>query len=260
MSIFALPSPVRQLVLIESGEVVHRMAGLGVFYSESNGGVPAVMHHMLVNMPCLYSSMVFLTVRAVAVPTVDPKERLLVRRYGYTDRVDFSGEEQNNPFMDGLVYMLLKHLLERKGVGSAGAAVRLINTLAARAAAVAAVAAVGGPDNEAAGSKQPLTRLAELRGGSSAVHGRRGSVSAGGGRAIDLPPSVSFSAGSISQLLAAAAEAAATTLKALSGSNLGHRVLLGGLYRFLADNTRQVTGAWNIPTKHLIELGMDIEV
>jgi hypothetical protein len=52
-----------------------------------------------------------------------------------------------------------------------------------------------------------------------------------------------------------------TTLKALPGSsNVAHQLLLGGLYRFLADNTRQVTGAWNIPTKHLIELGMDIEV
>jgi K+ transporter len=80
MSIFAQQPSVCQLVLLDRGEVVHRMAGLGVYYSESGGGVPAVMHHMLTSMPCLYSSMVFLTVRSVAVSTVDPKERLLVHR------------------------------------------------------------------------------------------------------------------------------------------------------------------------------------
>jgi len=36
------------------------------------------MHHMLANMPALYSSIVFLTVRFVPVPTVDPQERMLV--------------------------------------------------------------------------------------------------------------------------------------------------------------------------------------
>jgi hypothetical protein len=50
-----------------------------------------------------------------------------------------------------------------------------------------------------------------------------------------------------------------TTLKVLPSSSI-HRKLLGGLYSFLAVNSRQVTAAWSIPTGNLIELGMDVEV
>lgn len=72
--------PKRQVVLVATGEPVSRMPGLGVYYSESSGGVPAVMQHVLETMPALYSSMVFMTVRFVALPTVDKKERFIVRR------------------------------------------------------------------------------------------------------------------------------------------------------------------------------------
>lgn len=49
-----------------------------------------------------------------------------------------------------------------------------------------------------------------------------------------------------------------TTLNVLPGGQI-HKVVLGGLYRFLATNSRQLTSAWCIPTKNLIELGMDVE-
>jgi hypothetical protein len=75
---FQLQQP--RVVLQQSGEAVARMPGLGVYYSESSAGVPAVMKHVLGNMPALYSSMVFLTVRFVAVPTVTDEERILAWR------------------------------------------------------------------------------------------------------------------------------------------------------------------------------------
>lgn len=72
--------PRRQVVLVATGEPVARMPGLGIYYSESSGGVPAVMQHVLATMPTLYTSMVFMTVRSVALPTVDKAERFLLRR------------------------------------------------------------------------------------------------------------------------------------------------------------------------------------
>jgi hypothetical protein len=50
-----------------------------------------------------------------------------------------------------------------------------------------------------------------------------------------------------------------TTLKVSPGGRLHHK-LLGGLYSFLAANSRHVTAAWGIPTSHLVELGMEVEV
>lgn len=72
--------PRRRLVLVQTGEQVTVMPGLGVYYSEEAAGVPALMRHMLASLPAVFSSMVFLTVRFVPVPTVDKGERLLVRR------------------------------------------------------------------------------------------------------------------------------------------------------------------------------------
>eukprot|EP00879_Flechtneria_rotunda_P016144 GHRR01016888.1.p1 GENE.GHRR01016888.1~~GHRR01016888.1.p1 ORF type:complete len:883 (+),score=297.21 GHRR01016888.1:1137-3785(+) len=140
LNIMAFPK--RQLSLVHSGEAVVRLPGLGIYYAEGRTGVPAVMRHVLANMPALYSSMVFLTVRFVALPTVDAEERFLVCRdkslsscyqavvrYGYTDRIN-----HGKSFMDALVMDLLRHLLERKGVGSQGAAQRLLAAITAKAA------------------------------------------------------------------------------------------------------------------------------
>jgi hypothetical protein len=71
----------RRVLLLRTGEAVARMPGLGVYYSESSTGVPAVMKHVLSNMPILYRCVVFLTVRFVAVPTVTDNERFLAWRY-----------------------------------------------------------------------------------------------------------------------------------------------------------------------------------
>lgn len=59
----------------------------------------------------------------------------VVARYGYTDAVN-----HGDAFMEQLVTALLRHLLERRGVGSAGAAQRLLAALQARASALAAAA------------------------------------------------------------------------------------------------------------------------
>jgi hypothetical protein len=216
----------RRVLLLHSGEAVARMPGLGVYYSESSDGVPAVMKHVLGNMPALYSSMVFLTVRFVAVPTVTDEERFLawrcvthlvcmllpdkwaslpvwwprwqvllwtvalacdvlymansilqyvpfiaapallalcrdkslsgcyhaVVRYGYMDRVQHSAA-----FMEALVLTLLQQVLERKGIGSPGAAQRLLAALTAKAAAAGRVCAAGA-EVEPSGDVQVCSR------------------------------------------------------------------------------------------------------
>jgi len=60
--------------------------------------------------------------------------------------------------MDGLVHALLKHQLERRRVGSPGAATRLVNVLAAQAAAAHVVMAGSG---DAAADKKSAS-MAEL--------------------------------------------------------------------------------------------------
>lgn len=49
-------------------------------------------------------------------------------------------------------------------------------------------------------------------------------------------------------------------LKVMPNSNVFRRALLGSLYGFLAVNSIHQPDAWNIPTRNLIELGMEVEV
>ncbi|PNW83786.1 hypothetical protein CHLRE_04g217350v5 [Chlamydomonas reinhardtii] len=78
-----------------------RQPGIGLYYSETPVGLPHVLIHFLRNVQSVHDVSVFLTVRVVPLPHVQPVERLLVRqlapfpnfyqvvaRYGYMDRVD----------------------------------------------------------------------------------------------------------------------------------------------------------------------------
>jgi hypothetical protein len=49
-------------------------------------------------------------------------------------------------------------------------------------------------------------------------------------------------------------------LKVMPNSNVFRRALLGSLYSFLAANSIHQPDAWGIPTRNLIELGMEVEV
>lgn len=49
-------------------------------------------------------------------------------------------------------------------------------------------------------------------------------------------------------------------IKVRAQGPLWDQLMVGTFYRFMADNSRQVTKAWNIPTSNLIELGIDVEV
>jgi K+ transporter len=78
-----------------------RVPGLAIFYTQSTSGVPAVMGHLLNNLPALARVSVLLTLRFVPMPYVMPTERFLVRRsrtiagvyrviarYGYMEEID----------------------------------------------------------------------------------------------------------------------------------------------------------------------------
>jgi KUP system potassium uptake protein len=75
-----LDKPLEPSLLTSKGESLVRMPGLGLYYTDSPTGGPPVMAHVLQNMPALYDTLVFLTVKAVPVPKVDREEMILVRR------------------------------------------------------------------------------------------------------------------------------------------------------------------------------------
>ncbi|CAL8468147.1 g7686 [Coccomyxa elongata] len=89
------------LLLSRTGEIVKRVPGTGVVFSDTVSEAPPVFVHMLNNLPAIYETVILLTVRTVPVSSVLPEERFLVRpltnapgfyravaRYGYSDEVN----------------------------------------------------------------------------------------------------------------------------------------------------------------------------
>eukprot|EP00850_Spirogloea_muscicola_P011889 SM000075S21978 [mRNA] locus=s75:423144:429027:+ [translate_table: standard] len=94
-------------------EDVKRVPGIGVFYSELISGVPAIFSHFITVVPIVHDVVVFLAIKHVEAPFVEPVERFLIRRlgppaahmyrcvtrYGYAD---IARDEQSN-LVDGLL-------------------------------------------------------------------------------------------------------------------------------------------------------------
>ncbi|KAM3257843.1 hypothetical protein ACQJBY_049888 [Aegilops geniculata] len=82
---------------------VQRVQGLCFFYSNIQDGLTPILGHYIRNMSSLHSVTVFVTLRYLLVPKVDPQQRIAVRRlgprgvyqctvqYGYADNLSLKG-------------------------------------------------------------------------------------------------------------------------------------------------------------------------
>ncbi|PPD94213.1 hypothetical protein GOBAR_DD08755 [Gossypium barbadense] len=59
-----------------------RVRGIGLIHTELVSGIPAIFSHFVTNLPAFHQVVVFLCIKSVPVPHVNPKERFLVGRVG----------------------------------------------------------------------------------------------------------------------------------------------------------------------------------
>ncbi|XP_074585491.1 potassium transporter 8-like [Curcuma longa] len=59
-----------------------RVRGIGVIDTELVSGIPAIFSHFVTNLPAFHQVVVFLCIKSVPVPYVQPEERFLVGRVG----------------------------------------------------------------------------------------------------------------------------------------------------------------------------------
>ncbi|PKA63106.1 Potassium transporter 6 [Apostasia shenzhenica] len=59
-----------------------RVQGLGLIHTELISGVPAIFSHFVTNLPAFHQVLVFLCIKSVPVPYVQPEERFMVGRIG----------------------------------------------------------------------------------------------------------------------------------------------------------------------------------
>ncbi|KAJ0960457.1 hypothetical protein J5N97_001663 [Dioscorea zingiberensis] len=58
------------------------MRGIGLIHTELVSGIPAVFSHFVTNLPAFHQVLVFLCIKSVPVPYVQPEERFLIGRIG----------------------------------------------------------------------------------------------------------------------------------------------------------------------------------
>ncbi|CAG8451996.1 12830_t:CDS:2 [Ambispora gerdemannii] len=71
-----------QLRLLESGLKVQRLPGIGLFYQDSGLGIPLTFSHFIQHLPAVPETLIFISIRPVAVPYVGEEDRLVVHRVG----------------------------------------------------------------------------------------------------------------------------------------------------------------------------------
>ncbi|PAN24200.1 hypothetical protein PAHAL_4G164300 [Panicum hallii] len=59
-----------------------RVRGIGLIHTELISGIPAIFSHFVTNLPAFHQVLVFLCIKSVSVPHVQPEERFLVGRIG----------------------------------------------------------------------------------------------------------------------------------------------------------------------------------
>lgn len=59
-----------------------RVRGIGLIHTELVSGIPAIFSHFVTNLPAFHQVLVFLCIKSVSVPHVQPEERFLVGRIG----------------------------------------------------------------------------------------------------------------------------------------------------------------------------------
>ncbi|WVZ73841.1 hypothetical protein U9M48_022099 [Paspalum notatum var. saurae] len=59
-----------------------RVRGIGLIHTELMSGIPAIFSHFVTNLPAFHQVLVFLCVKSVPVPHMQPEERFLVGRIG----------------------------------------------------------------------------------------------------------------------------------------------------------------------------------
>ncbi|KAG2611453.1 hypothetical protein PVAP13_4KG170000 [Panicum virgatum] len=59
-----------------------RVRGIGLIHTDLISGIPAIFSHFVTNLPAFHQVLVFLCIKSVSVPHVQPEERFLVGRIG----------------------------------------------------------------------------------------------------------------------------------------------------------------------------------
>ncbi|XP_047082471.1 potassium transporter 25 [Lolium rigidum] len=242
-----------------------RVRGIGLIHTELMSGIPAIFSHFVTNLPAFHQVLVFLCVKSVPVPHVEPEERFLVGRIG--------------PKEYRLYRVIVRYGYRDVQQDDLEFEKDLINS-------IAEFIRNGGPDQNGSleGADKASEKLSSIRSGSIPLWEEDGEVdgSISSNKEINqqtvaqqrkkprfvLPKSAQVDAEVRAELqdLMDAREAGMSFIlghshmKAKSGSSFVKRIVINFIYEFLRRNSRGPSYAANIPHASTLEVGMVYQV
>ncbi|KAE8802466.1 potassium transporter 25 [Hordeum vulgare] len=240
-----------------------RVRGIGLIHTELMSGIPAIFSHFVTNLPAFHQVLVFLCVKSVPVPHVEPEERFLVGRIGPKEyrlyrvivRYGYRDVQQDDlEFEKELINSIAEFI--RSGGADQNGFVEGSEKLSSISSGAIPLWEEDG-DGEADGSASPNKEINQ-----QTVAPQRRKAR------FVLPKSAQVDAEVRSELqdLMDAREAGMSFIlghshmKAKSGSSFVKRIVINFFYEFLRRNSRGPSYAANIPHASTLEVGMVYQV
>ncbi|XP_062228660.1 potassium transporter 24-like [Phragmites australis] len=243
-----------------------RVRGIGLIHTELVSGIPAIFSHFVTNLPAFHQVLVFLCIKSVPVPHVQPEERFLVGRiglkqyrlyrvvvrYGYRDI-----QKDAMEFEKDLVSSIAEFI--RSGDSDQNVSLDGADSPHERLSYISKGLPFQEEDGELDGSPEPSARklisLSTLSSKSKRVR-------------FVLPENAQMDSEVRGELqeLTEAREAGMSFImgrshmKAKSGSSLVKRIAINFVYDFLTRNSRGPAYAANVPHVSTLEVGMVCQV
>ncbi|VAI60470.1 unnamed protein product [Triticum turgidum subsp. durum] len=208
-----------------------RVRGIGLIHTELMSGIPAIFSHFVTNLPAFHQVLVFLCVKSVPVPHVEPEERFLVGRIGPKEyrlyrvivRYGYRDVQQDDlEFEKDLINSIAEFIRsEVDGPASPNKEINQQTVVPQRKQARFVLPKSAQVDAEARSELQDLMDAREA--GMSFILGH-------------------------------------SHMKAKSGSSFVKRIVINFFYEFLRRNSRGPSYAANIPHASTLEVGMVYQV
>ncbi|KAL9270809.1 Potassium transporter 8-like protein [Drosera capensis] len=263
--------PINWLMSLSPDLGIVRVRGIGLIQTELDSGVPAIFSHFVTNLPAFHQVLIFLCIKNVPVPRVDPKERFLVGRvgpeahriyrcivrYGYLDH-----HKDDCDFEKNLVGSIIEficgekqeenHAMKRQGIEDGGTML-VVGSLAPNLEAIKI------EDEEVSDSVHLMagaTSLEQDETKSPEKPKKKSRLVLPGIQTLDEATEKE-----LTELMEAREAGLAFILsnsyvKAKSGSSLIKKIGLNYVYDFLRRNSRGSSYALNLPHASTLEVGM----
>ncbi|XP_003570498.1 potassium transporter 25 isoform X2 [Brachypodium distachyon] len=250
-----------------------RVRGIGLIHTELMSGIPAIFSHFVTNLPAFHQVLVFLCVKSVPVPHVEPEERFLVGRIGPKEyrlyrvivRYGYRDVQQDDlEFEKDLIHSIAEFIRsggsDQNGLmeGSSEKTCERLSSISSGAVPLWEEEQNG---EEADGTASPNKEINQQTVSSAQAQPKKRAR-------FVLPKSAQVDGEVRSELqeLMDAREAGMSFIlghshmKAKSGSSFVKRIVINFFYEFLRRNSRGPSYAANIPHASTLEVGMVYQV